>query len=195
MSSWYTMLDENKDYIDDMSVEVEESNVEMEIEITTDRSSRKRQLRNVSGAKDPGRDVKKCPNSSPMKSPIESSSKIMEPNLFISTEPPTKNKKHPVEAKSDNASTAFKLKYIKLDMGPFKVNLTYNKPNEERQNDPLPPKDIEVAKMLVKNGIKFKEIVRCSRFKWMIIFISKSDVNNTLNNVFIRKCNFIISIP
>jgi len=113
----YTILNENKGCIDDMSVEIEESNVEMEIEITIDRLARKRQLNDVSG--DPRRDVKKSPNSSPIKSPIENSSKITESNLSISTEPPTKNKKHPVEVKSDNASMV--LKYIKSNIGPFKV--------------------------------------------------------------------------
>lgn len=83
--------------------------------------------------------------------------------------------------------------YIKSDSGPYRgiINMIV----EDKNNPPKPPMDMEISRKLIKMGIKFTVIDRTGRYRWVITFADKSAANNALNNPYIRKAGFTISIP
>lgn len=85
------------------------------------------------------------------------------------------------------------ISYIKSDSGPYKgiINMMV----EDKNNPPKPPMDMEISRKFIKMGIKFMVIDRTGRYRWEITFADKSAANNALNNPYIRKAGFTISIP
>lgn len=83
--------------------------------------------------------------------------------------------------------------YIKSDNGPYRAVI--NMIIEDKNNPPKPPMDMEISRTLIKMGIKFSVIDRTGRYRWAITFPDKSAANNALNNPYIRKSRFTISVP
>lgn len=83
--------------------------------------------------------------------------------------------------------------FTRTDCGPFKAILSV----KERTADKLrnPPRDLEVARALYRIGVKYTELERIGRIKWVIFFESRGQANSAMDNPLWQESKYKIEIP
>lgn len=83
--------------------------------------------------------------------------------------------------------------FARTDCGPFKAILSV----KERTVDKLksPPRDLEVTRALYRIGVKYTELERIGRIKWVIFFESRGQANSAMDNPLWQESKYKVEIP